>query len=103
MSLTSAATAAINPWVQILDALEKKINRISYDTWLKPTRFSHSKGGVLFVRVPSSDFRQVEEKYADLIQEAVDGLDSEIREVKFIPPEENPGAIPIRNDFGLSA
>ncbi|MGB6804577.1 MAG: DnaA N-terminal domain-containing protein, partial [Candidatus Sulfotelmatobacter sp.] len=40
-----------NPWTRILDALEKKINRHAYDTWLKPTRYSHSSGGVLFVRV----------------------------------------------------
>ena len=48
MSVTSA-TAAVNPWMRILDALEKKINRHSYDTWLKPTRFSHSNEHTLFV------------------------------------------------------
>src|SRR2546423_8231684 len=41
-------TLTPNPWLRILDALEKKINRHSYDTWLKPTRYSHSSGGVLF-------------------------------------------------------
>ena len=43
--------------MRILDALEKKINRHSYDTWLKPTRYSHASGGVLFVRVPTAEFR----------------------------------------------
>ena len=57
MSVTSATTA-VNPWMRILDALEKKINRHSYDTWLKPTRYSHSNGGMLFVRVPTAEFRQ---------------------------------------------
>ena len=28
-------TVSPNPWLRILDALEKKINRHSYDTWLK--------------------------------------------------------------------
>ena len=56
--------------MRILDALEKKINRHSYDTWLKPTRYSHSNGGILFVRVPTAEFRHVGDKYADLIQEA---------------------------------
>src|SRR5438105_5801961 len=49
----STPTLSPNPWLRILDALEKKINRHSYDTWLKPTRYSHSSGGVLFVRVPT--------------------------------------------------
>ena len=50
MSLLSTAATSVNPWMQILEALEKKINRHSYDTWLKPTRYSHVKDGKLFVR-----------------------------------------------------
>ena len=80
MSLsTTAATAAAapNPWVRILDALEKKINRHSYETWLKPTRFSHSKDGILYIRIPNVEFRHVGEKYADLIHEAIENLSME--------------------------
>src|SRR5579872_4490611 len=73
--LTSATiSSASNPWLQILSALEKKINRHSYDTWLKPTRYSHAKDGHLFVRVPTQEFRHIGEKYADLIQEAIEDL-----------------------------
>ena len=71
MSVSSSAIIP-NPWARILDALEKKINRHSYETWLKPTRYSHARDGVLFVRVPTAEFRQVGDKYADLIQEAID-------------------------------
>ena len=71
MSATGTTTVSANPWARILDALEKKINRHSYDTWLKPTRYSHSSGGILFVRVPTIEFRHAGDKYADLIQEAV--------------------------------
>src|ERR1700686_73296 len=74
-----------NPWLRVLDALEKKINRHSYDTWLKPTKYSHSSGPVLFVRVPTAEFRHVGDKYADLIQEA------------------HPASTPVRHDGGLSA
>ncbi len=91
-----------NPWVRILDALEKKINRHSYDTWLKPTRYSHSSGGILFVRVPTAEFRHVGDKYADLIQEAVDNLGMEFQEVKFVTPEDDPASTPLRHDGGLS-
>jgi chromosomal replication initiator protein len=92
-----------NPWLRILDALEKKINRHSYDTWLKPTRYSHSSGGILFVRVPTAEFRHVGDKYADLIQEAVDNLGMEFQEVKFVTPEDDPASTPVRHDGGLSA
>jgi chromosomal replication initiator protein len=99
----SSPTLAPNPWLRILDALEKKINRHSYDTWLKPTRYSHSSGGTLFVRVPTQEFCQVGDKYADLIQEALDNLGLEYQEVKFVPPGDDPAATPLRHDGGLSA
>jgi chromosomal replication initiator protein len=101
MSVTGTAVAP-NPWIRILDALEKKINRHSYDTWLKPTRYSHASGKVIYVRVPTSEFRHIEEKYADLIQEALDNLNLEFQDVKFVTPEDDPAATPVRHDGGLS-
>src|SRR5271163_3196670 len=92
-----------NPWVRILDALEKKINRHSYDTWLKPTRYSHASGGILFVRVPTVEFRHAGDKYADLIQEAIDNLGLGFNDVKFVTPEDDPAATTVRHDGGLSA
>jgi len=102
MSVTGTAVAP-NPWIRILDALEKKINRHSYDTWLKPTRYSHASGKVIYVRVPTPEFRHIEEKYADLIQEALDNLNLEFQDVKFVTPEDDPAATPVRHDGGLSA
>src|SRR5437588_8951423 len=101
MSVPST-TFAPNPWIRILDALEKKINRHSYDTWLKPTRYSHASGSILFVRVPTAEFQHVGDKYADLIQEAIDNLGLEYQDVKFVTPEDDPAATPIRHDGGLS-
>ena len=103
MSLSSTATAAANPWIRILGALEKKINRQSYDTWLKPTRYSHAQGSVLFIRVPSPEFRNMGEKYADVIQEAIDILGLEFEEVKFVTAEEDTTATPVRHDGGFAA
>jgi chromosomal replication initiator protein len=101
MSVFSSAIVP-NPWVRILDALEKKINRHSYDTWLKPTRYSHASNGVLFVRVPTAEFRHVGDKYADLIQEAVDNLELGFQDVKFVTAEDDPSNTPIRHNGGLS-
>src|ERR1700726_3226190 len=91
-----------NPWLRVLDALEKKINRTSYDTWLKPTRYSHATGKVLFVRVPTAEFRHVGDKYADVIQEALDNLGLEYQDVQFVTPEDDPAATPVRHDGGLT-
>jgi chromosomal replication initiator protein len=101
MSVSSSAIIP-NPWVRILDALEKKINRHSYDTWLKPTRYSHATNGVLFIRVPTPEFRTVGDKYADLIQEAIDNLGLEYQDVKFVTAEDDPSNTPIRHNGGLS-
>src|SRR6202790_3844566 len=101
MSVPST-TISPNPWARILDALEKKINRHSYDTWLKPTRYSHSSGGILFVRVPTVEFRHAGDKYADLIQEAIDNLGLGFNDVKFVTQEDDPAATPVRHDGGLT-
>src|SRR5215813_6701001 len=100
----SVSTSAVipNPWVRILDALEKKVNRHSYDTWLKPTRFSHANNGILFVRVPTAEFRHVGDKYADLIQEAIDNLGLEYQDVQFVTSDDDPSNTPIRHNGGLS-
>ena len=80
-----------NPWVLVLDALEKKINRHSYETWLKPTRFSHSQGPTLFVKVPTPDFCQIGERYGDLISEAIENLGLQYQDVEFVTdPEQRP-------------
>jgi chromosomal replication initiator protein len=97
----SLTTVAANPWVRILEALEKKINRHSYDTWLKPTRYMHTAAGTLFVKVPTAEFCHVGDKYADLIQEAMDNLNLGLTDVKFVPPND-PAAVPVRHNGGLT-
>ena len=72
MSFVPTSTTIIDPWTRILGALEKKVNRQSFNTFLKPTRMSHLDGRVLFVRIPSADFQHIGDRYEDLIQEAGD-------------------------------
>jgi len=102
MSLSSTATATANPWLRILGALEKKISRHSYDTWLKPTRYSHSNGPIIFVRVPTPEFRHIGEKFGDLIQEALEILALDYQDVKFVTAEEDPSVPPVRPDGGFA-
>ncbi len=103
MSLSTATvTATANPWLRILAALEKKISRHSFDTWLKPTRFSHTSGEVIFVRVPTGEFHHIGDKFGDLIQEAMDEQAPEYQEVKFVTAEEDPSVPPVRPDGGFA-
>ncbi|MGH9581162.1 MAG: DnaA N-terminal domain-containing protein, partial [Terriglobales bacterium] len=92
MSLSLSSTAAVpaNPWARILDRLEKKISRHSYDTWLKPTRYSHARGNILVVRVPTAEFRQIGDRYGDLIREAIEKLELKFEDVEFVTAEEEP-------------
>ena len=88
--MSSFGAASANPWVRVLDALEKKVNRSSYETWLKPTRYDHAQGAVLFVRVPNSEFCHIGERYGDLISEAMENLGMEFLDVEFVTEEEPP-------------
>ena len=101
MSFVPVSTAVLNQWVRILGALEKKINRQSFETWLKPTRFSHITDKTMFVRIPSADFQHVGDRYGDLIQEAIDNLGLEIDAVVFQAPAPDP-ARAVREDGGFA-
>jgi chromosomal replication initiator protein len=101
MAIATSAASALNPWLQILAALEKKVIRQSFDTWLKPTRFSHAAGRTLYVRVPSPEFQHIGEKYGDLIQEAIDLLSLEFDDVSFVTVEDDPSIPPQRKDGGF--
>ena len=101
MSFSPTAPATLNPWVRILGALQKKINRQHYESWFKPTVFSHLQGKVLMVRVPTSEFHHIGDRYADLIQEALDTLGLDFEAVRFVTPEEDPTVQKMREDGGF--
>ncbi|MDR3571148.1 MAG: DnaA/Hda family protein, partial [Candidatus Pacebacteria bacterium] len=86
--MSSFGIASSNPWVLVLDALEKKVNRTSYETWFKPTRYDHAQGPILFVRVPNPEFCHIGERYGDLISEAIENLGLEFRGVEFVTEDE---------------
>jgi chromosomal replication initiator protein len=105
MSFVPTSSTVIDPWTRILGALEKKVNRHSFNTWLKPTRMSHLNGRALFVRIPSTDFQHVGDRYADLISEAIDKLELDLDDVQFVTLENDP-SVPqrpreVREDGGF--
>jgi len=90
-----------NPWNQILAALEMKVNRQSFETWLKPTRYSHVANRTLYVRVPSLQFQNLGDLYGDLIQEAIEQQGLELDDVSFVTTEDDPSIPPVRKDGGF--
>jgi len=101
MAFAVSSPTALNPWLQILSALEKKMMRQTFETWLKPTRYSHATGRTLYVRVPSAEFQHIGDKYGDLIQEAIDLLALEFDDVSFVTAEDDPSIPPQRKDGGF--
>jgi chromosomal replication initiator protein len=101
MAFAISTATVMNPWLQILSALEKKVIRASFETWLKPTRYSHAAGRTLYVRVPSPEFQHIGDKYGDLIQEAIDLQSLEFDDVCFVTAEEDPSIPPQRRDGGF--
>jgi chromosomal replication initiator protein len=101
MAFATSPSSTLNPWLQILAALEKKVIRQSFETWLKPTRYSHTSGRTLYVRVPSPEFQHIGDRYGDLIQEAIDLQSLELDDVTFVTAEEDPSLPPQRRDGGF--
>jgi chromosomal replication initiator protein len=54
------------------------------------------------VRIPSEEFQHLGEKYADLIQEAIDNLALDIDTVTFTTPAQDPSAVRVREDGGFA-
>ena len=101
MAFAISSASPPNAWLQILSALEKKVVRQSFDTWLKPTRYSHTAGRTMYVRVPSPEFQHIGDKYGDLIQEAIDLQSLELDDVVFVTASEDPSIPPQRRDGGF--
>jgi chromosomal replication initiator protein len=101
MAYAISPATAPNPWLQILAALEMKVNRQSFETWLKPTKYSHIVNRTLYVRVPSSQFQNLGDLYGDLIQEAIEQQGIELDDVSFVTAEEDPSVPPVRRDGGF--
>ncbi len=100
MSYVPTPVPVVDPWIRILAALEKKANRQSFNQWLKPTVYSHVDERVLVVRVPTVECQRAIDRYANLIDEALETLELDFDEVKFVTPEEDPTMVRPRDDGG---
>ena len=78
----------MNAWLQVLNYLKTKVNTQSYQTWLKPTRFSHVENEAIVVCVPNREFQEwIQENYASLVAEALQQLNIGSREIRYVVAE----------------
>ena len=75
----------MNAWLQVLNYLKMKVNTQSYQTWLRPTRFSHVENEAIVVRVPNREFQEwIQDNYAGLVAEALRDLNLGFCEIHYI-------------------
>jgi chromosomal replication initiator protein len=74
-----------NPWVQIIQDLQKKVDQNSYETWFEPTTYIGQEKGCLYIKVPNSYFKDwLSFHYSALISESAQRLFGKVYEIKFI-------------------
>ena len=75
----------MNAWQEILNYLKTKVNTQSYQTWLRPTRFSHLDNDTVVVSVPNQEFQEwIQENYGGLVTEALNQLDLGCRQIRYV-------------------
>jgi chromosomal replication initiator protein len=80
----------MNAWQEILGYLKMKVNTQSYQTWLRPTRFSHLNHEAIVVRVPNREFQNwIHEHYGTLINEALAHLNMDLQKVQYVVEEDS--------------
>lgn len=84
-----SSEATMNAWQEILGILKSKVNTQSYQTWLRPTRFSHVSQEALVVRVPNREFQDwIQEHYGSLISDALTQIHSDLHTVQYVVEED---------------
>ncbi|NIM58283.1 MAG: chromosomal replication initiator protein DnaA [Candidatus Aminicenantes bacterium] len=74
-----------NPWLQIMGALQKKIDKNSYETWFEPTSYIGQETNSLYIKVPNSYFKDwLAYHYASVINSCCQDLYGKVFDIKFI-------------------
>jgi len=74
-----------NPWNQIVQDLQRKVDQNSYETWFEPTTYIGQEKGCLYIKVPNSYFKDwLSFHYSSLINETALKLFGKPYDIKFI-------------------
>ena len=79
-----------NPWLQIMDALQEKIDKNSYETWFEPTSYIGQETNSLYIKVPNSYFKDwLSYHYSSTINSCSQELYGKVFNIKFIFDEDS--------------
>jgi chromosomal replication initiator protein len=79
-----------NPWLQIMDALQQKIDKNSYETWFEPTSYIGQETNSLYIKVPNSYFKDwLSYHYSSMINSCSQELYGKVFNIKFIFDEDS--------------
>lgn len=79
-----------NPWLQIKDALQEKIDKNSYETWFAPTSYIGQETNSLYIKVPNSYFKDwLSYHYSSQINSCSQELYGKVFDIKFIFDEDS--------------
>jgi len=79
-----------NPWLQIMDALQQKIDKNSYETWFEPTSYIGQETNSLYIKVPNSYFKDwLSYHYSSTINSCSQELYGKVFNIKFIFDEDS--------------
>jgi chromosomal replication initiator protein len=71
--------------LRIVQAVQKKVDANSFETWFEPTSFIGEEGDALYIKVPNSYFRDwLSFHYSGLINECVQELLGRALDIKYI-------------------
>jgi len=74
-----------NSWLRIVQAVQKKVDANSFETWFEPTSFIGEEGDGLYVKVPNSYFRDwLTFHYSGLINECAQELLGKAFDIRYI-------------------
>jgi len=75
----------INSWLRIVQAVQKKVDENSFETWFEPTSFIGEESETLYIKVPNSYFRDwLSFHYSGLINECAKELFGKPFDIKYI-------------------
>ena len=75
-------------WDSSLQALRKRVDERTFESWLAWTRFGSYENGHLVVFVPNSfTGNWISERYSELISSTVEALAGDFKQISFVPDE----------------
>ncbi len=80
-----------NPWLQITEAIQKNIDKNSFETWFEPTSYIGKEANSLYIKVPNSYFKDwLSFHYSSLISRCSQEVFNQSYDIKYIFDDDIP-------------